>query len=382
MKKTIFYWSPCLNPVGTLKSTLNSAVATSNYGKDNFKVTLINACGEWDNYLEYFKNNNVEVINFKLKFYRYLPKEGYLQSRFSYLAIYFLCLFPLIKLLLKYKPNFLIAHLITSLPLTIMNFFQLKTKFILRISGMPKLNFLRKFFWKCSSNKIHFITCPSIELKNKLTNLKLFDSNKLHFLPDAIIDVKKFITDSKKEIKDFERFSKKKIILAAGRLTKQKNFTYLINEFSDFSNKNNEFILIILGDGEEKIKLEKQIKNKNLENKVYLLGYLDNVYKYFNKAEIFILSSLWEDPGFVIIEAALSNLFIISSDCPNGPTEFLDYGKNGILYKNNQQAELTKSIHENCNIKNVKKFKIAAKKNSMKYTKFRHFLKLKSLLQI
>ena len=379
MKKTIFYWSPCLNPVGTLKSTLNSAVATSNYGKSDFEVTLINACGEWDNYLEYLEKNNVEVINFKLKFYKYLPKEGYLQSRFSYLVIYFLCLFPLIKLLLKLKPDFLIAHLITSLPLTIMNFLRLKTKFILRISGMPKLNFLRKFFWKRSSNKIHLITCPSIELKNKLNNIKLFELNKLHFLPDAIIDIKKFIIDSKKDIKKFDN---KKLILAVGRLTKQKNFTYLINEFSDFSNNNDEFILIILGDGEEKIKLKKQIKNKNLENKVYLLGYQDNVYKYFSKAEIFILSSLWEDPGFVIIEAALSNLFVISSNCPNGPTEFLDYGKNGILYQSDKKGELAKSIQEYCTIKDTKEFKLTAKKNSIKYTKFRHFLKLKSLLQI
>ena len=59
MKKTIFYWSPCLNPVGTLKSTLNSAVATSNYGKSDFEVTLINACGEWDNYLEYLEKNKI-----------------------------------------------------------------------------------------------------------------------------------------------------------------------------------------------------------------------------------------------------------------------------------------------------------------------------------
>ncbi len=47
----------------------------------------------------------------------------------------------------------------------------------------------------------------------------------------------------------------------------------------------------------------------------------------------FVLSSKWEEVGFVIVEAAISNLFVISSDCPNGPSEFLNYGNNGILFK-------------------------------------------------
>ena len=54
-------------------------------------------------------------------------------------------------------------------------------------------------------------------------------------------------------------------------------------------------------------------------------------------SNVFVLSSLWEEVGFVIVEAALSNLFIISSNCPNGPTEFLDY-KNGNLFNSNQKC--------------------------------------------
>ena len=53
MKKKVIYWSPCLNPVGTIKSTINSAVSLSKYSKD-YEVAIINACGEWDKYLDYF----------------------------------------------------------------------------------------------------------------------------------------------------------------------------------------------------------------------------------------------------------------------------------------------------------------------------------------
>ena len=45
------------------------------------------------------------------------------------------------------------------------------------------------------------------------------------------------------------------------------------------------------------------------------MGYSKNIYNYMKNAKGFILSSLWEDPGFVLIEATMCNLFIISSDC-------------------------------------------------------------------
>jgi glycosyltransferase involved in cell wall biosynthesis len=380
MKKKIYYWSPCLNPVGTVKSTLNSAVSVMQYGSNFFDVTLINACGEWDEYLDYFKDNHVKVINFKYKFFKNLPKNGYIQSRFSYILIFLLCFFPLIKLIRSNKPDFFIAHLITSLPLTVMNLLKTDTKFILRISGMPKLNLIRKSFWKIVSTKLYMVTSPSIELMNKLININLFDKNKISFLPDAIIDIKQFIFKKNSEVKNFQKFDDKKIIFAAGRLTRQKNFSYLISEFSNFLKQNNKFVLLILGDGEERNKLKKQIIDNELQKNIFLIGHVNNVFKYFKKGEVFVLSSLWEEVGFVMVEAALTNLFIISSNCPNGPTEFLSEGKYGMLFKNGVRGELSKSLTQYANLKNIKRHKYEIKKKTKKYTKFRHFLILKNIL--
>ncbi|WP_415272019.1 glycosyltransferase [Candidatus Pelagibacter sp. Uisw_121] len=380
MKKKVIYWSPCLNPVGTIKSTINSAVSLSKYSKD-YEVTIINACGEWDKYLDYFKENHVKIVNFKYNFFKYLPKHGYVQSRFSYIIIFLLCFFPLIKLIKSSKPDFFIAHLITSLPLMVMNLFKTDTKFILRISGMPRLNLIRKSFWKVVSTKLYMVTSPSIELMNKLININLFDQNKITFLPDAIIDIKQFISKKNSKINNFKKFDQKKLIFAAGRLTKQKNFSYLIDEFSIFLKHNDQFILIILGDGEERNKLEKKIIKKKLQKNIYLTGYVENVFKYFKNGEAFILSSLWEEVGFVMVEAALTNLFIISSNCPNGPTEFLSDGKHGILFESNKKGELSNSLIKYANLKGVKKHKFEIKKNTKQYTKYRHFQKLNDILK-
>ena len=380
MKKKVIYWSPCLNPVGTIKSTINSAVSLSKYSKD-YEVIIINACGEWDKYLDYFKDNHVKIINFKYKFFKYLPKRGYIQSRFSYIVIFLLCFLPLIKLIRFNKPDFFIAHLITSLPLMVMNLFKTDTKFILRISGMPRLNLIRKSFWKIISTKLYMVTSPSIELMNKLINTNLFDQNKISFLPDAIIDIEQFISKKNSEIDNLKKFRKKRLIFAAGRLTKHKNFSYLIDEFSTFLKNNNKFILLILGDGEERNKLEKQIIKKKLQTNIYLIGHVENVFRYFKNGEAFILSSLWEEVGFVMVEAALTNLFIISSNCPNGPTEFLSEGRHGILFESNKKNDLSNSLIKYASLKDIKKHKLEIKKNTKKYTKYRHFLKLKNILK-
>ena len=73
----------------------------------------------------------------------------------------------------------------------------------------------------------------------------------------------------------------------------------------------------------------------NLNNRIFLLGHINNPFYFMKRASLFILTSLWEEVGFVIVEAALSNLLIISSDCPNGPKEFLDNGSGGFLFKSN-----------------------------------------------
>ena len=85
------------------------------------------------------------------------------------------------------------------------------------------------------------------------------------------------------------------------------------------------------------------------------------------KARALILSSLWEEVGFVIVEAAFCNLFVISSDCPNGPKEFLADGDAGYLFQSNKKNELVKKIEIfDKEEKNLNKMKIQAKKNSSK----------------
>ena len=382
MKKKVFYWSPCLNPVGTVISTINSSLSISKYSQE-FEVSILNTCGEWDKFRSEFIRENIEVLDIGPKYFKFLPKKGFIQSRLSYIIIFLFSFIPLLTVLKKKRPNLIIAHLITSLPILIFRLFNFDTKLILRISGMPKLNFLRKNFWKFCSSKIDMITCPSIELKSKLIKLKILNEIKIFYLPDAVININKFRKQLNTNIQLKNLFSgENTVFLAAGRLTKQKNFEYLIEEFSKFYFENKNSRLVILGDGEEKQKLKKSINEKKLNNVIYLLGKVENVIRYMKDSHAFILSSKWEEMGFVIIEAALSNLFIISSNCPNGPSEFLNYGIGGILFESNQKDALYKSLVKYNQITEEVKFtnKVRTKKNSINFTMFRHFRILNKIL--
>ena len=380
--KEIYYWSPCLTNIGTLKSTLNSSISLSKYYKNEFKVSIINSCGEWDNYKDELFKSGVNTIDFPIKYFKFLPKNGYLSSRFSSILIFLLSFGPLLYFLKKKSPNYIILHMITSLPLILLLFFKFKSKFILRISGLPKLNIFRKFLWQKISSKLFKVTSPSLDLIKDLIENKIFQKENMFFLPDAILNIKEI---NKKKLnyknKYLDVIEKKNYFISAGRLTRQKNFSYLVKEFSKFLKINQNYNLLIFGDGEEKIKLYNIIKKNHAENSIFLVGHTENIYHYMKKSSAFILSSLWEAPGFVLIEAAFSNSFIISSDCKYGPSEFLNKGENGFLFNSNTKNILRDKLVEFDSKKlSLKKKIYYAKKNCKKYTMFHHSLRLKEIL--
>jgi glycosyltransferase involved in cell wall biosynthesis len=379
--KKIYYWSPHLsNDIATIKSVKNSASSLKDYS-NSYSVSILDAVGEWKENKNFFENKKIDIICLGKDIYNSLPRGSFIKSRFSYIKIFIFSFFPLLKILKKNQPDYLIVHLITSLPLFIYIIFNFKTNLILRISGLPKLNFLRLFFWKIANKKIHSVICPSKATYEYLIKKNIFEKNKIFLIYDPIIDINEFKILRKKNIDDYNFYSNN--IVLAGRLTKQKNFILFVNAFEKILKQLPDFRANIIGKGEEKNLLEEKIKNLKLSNKIHLLGYKENIYNYLFNSKFFILTSLWEDPGFVLVEAAMCNLILISSDCPNGPTEFLNNGQFGFLYKSNSTEDLVDKFTEaqNSSIEIINRKKFLAKKNCLNYTKFRHFRKMNSLIQ-
>ena len=169
---------------------------------------------------------------------------------------------------------------------------------------------------------------------------------------------------------DFDNY-----FLSIGRLTRQKNHTLLLKAFKHIYDQNREYKLIILGDGELKNKLIKLSEDLGISKAVNFIGNVENVFEYINKSICVISTSLWEDPGFVMIETAVSKKIIISSDCPNGPREFIENNLAGYIYKSNNQNNLIDQINLFLldSKKNIFSKKLLAIKKSKNYTLFSHY---------
>lgn len=144
------------------------------------------------------------------------------------------------------------------------------------------------------------------------------------FTPDLLLQAKATI--------DHPWFSdtEQPVILAAGRLTQQKDFPTLIKAFA-IAQQYCSARLMILGEGEERSQLETLIKELSLEDRVSLPGFVKNPFAYMAQAALFVLSSAWEGFGNVLVEAMAVGTPVVSTNCPSGPEEILEQGKYGQL---------------------------------------------------
>jgi glycosyltransferase involved in cell wall biosynthesis len=133
------------------------------------------------------------------------------------------------------------------------------------------------------------------------------------------------------------------VILSAGGFRKVKGYDVLIEAFY-LLQKRVEAKLILLGDGDLRQELENKVRLLKLTQKVYMPGYVNNVYDYMKHAPVFVLSSRREALPTVLVEAMACGCSIVSTDCPNGPAEILENGKYGYLVPVNDPNALSDAI--------------------------------------
>tara|TARA_B100000886_G_scaffold120504_1_gene81096 strand:+ start:3181 stop:4344 length:1164 start_codon:yes stop_codon:yes gene_type:complete len=374
----IFYWSPFTSKVATVKSVINSAESLNRFFKNKkYKTYILDAVNEWKDFEEEIKKKEIEIIHLNKKsIFNSFKKDGFLRSRFAYWYIFLKSFFPLLRILNQKKPDYLIIHLITSLPLILFIIRSFDTKLILRVSGFPKMTLFRKTLWKFASKNIYKITCPTIDTYNDLSKFS-FLKDKLYILSDPILNLREIqkIRNQKIDINEklYSIVNKKNFLLSIGRFTKQKNFFFYLNCIPEILKIDKELHFLFIGQGEDKKKFEEISKKLNISDKVFILNYTTNVHYFMKNAKALVLPSLWEDPGFVLVEAGFNNCQVISSNCPNGPSEIV--GKDGgYLFESNSATSLVTNFNhffKDANFEKHKK-KIILKKRIKRFTSFQH----------
>jgi glycosyltransferase involved in cell wall biosynthesis len=120
------------------------------------------------------------------------------------------------------------------------------------------------------------------------------------------------------------------VILAAGRLTAQKDYPTLLNAFA-LIRKVRLARLIVLGEGKLRQELIDLSASLGVALDVDFLGFVHNPYKYMSRCQVFVLSSRYEGFGNVLVEALACGSQVVATDCPCGPAEILENGIYGRL---------------------------------------------------
>lgn len=120
------------------------------------------------------------------------------------------------------------------------------------------------------------------------------------------------------------------VILGAGRLVQQKDFATLIRAFA-LVRQQRPARLLILGEGDERQRLEGLATDLGIGQDVSLPGYEQNPYRYMARAALFVLSSAWEGFGNVLVEALAAGAPVVATDCKSGPREILEAVRRGRL---------------------------------------------------
>lgn len=124
--------------------------------------------------------------------------------------------------------------------------------------------------------------------------------------------------------------SNKKQLLAVGRLTKEKNFAYLIDTCARLRDAGYRFCLTILGEGPERGRLEQRIQDLHLTDMVELKGFCQNPYPYIKNADLVVCSSLYEGLSTVVIESLILGTAVVTTPC-SGMKELLGESEYGLI---------------------------------------------------
>jgi glycosyltransferase involved in cell wall biosynthesis len=189
------------------------------------------------------------------------------------------------------------------------------------------------------------VTAISEATKKALVKYEYIPKNKIDVIFNGI---KKLAVDSTSSVKVRNRYKINQDAVLLGtvaRLDSIKNHKMMLNAFSSLSSTAVPLHLVIVGDGDERDNLEKQITALGIQNKVTMTGYKSNPADYLNAIDIFLLPSFSEGTSMTLLEAMSLGKPCIATDV-GGNSEVIQDGVTGLLIPNDDERSLVQAINK------------------------------------
>jgi glycosyltransferase involved in cell wall biosynthesis len=173
-----------------------------------------------------------------------------------------------------------------------------------------------------------------------LNNPRLFDENKIRVIYNGI-DLEEHSKVKSKLL--YQRTDGEIILGNAGRLTEEKGHVYLLELARILKEKNIKFKMLIAGSGKLRYRLGKMTKSYKIDKEVKFLGFVKNIKSFNQSIDIFLLTSLWEGFGYVIVEAMAEEKPVIAFDIKSS-AEIIDQGETGFLVEKGNVKDLAEKV--------------------------------------
>lgn len=243
------------------------------------------------------------------------------------------------------KPDVVVSFMSLSNIFVLLSTIGLKVPVVISERNNPKLNTLKPIWKLLKEITFPFADKIVVQTKTVQNAYSFFIRRKMTVIKNPI-DLEKLDNIGSAEY-ELERPS----IIAVGRLHHLKGMDQLIEAFSLFHKTNKKWKLTILGEGEERSRLEQLIQKKEMNENIYLIGAFQNPYAIMKNADIYVLPSRTEGFPNALCEAMCLGLPSISFDCPMGPSEIIQPNVNGKLVENGNIKLLSMAMEELANNK-------------------------------
>ncbi|MDP8299560.1 MAG: glycosyltransferase family 4 protein [Candidatus Tantalella remota] len=169
--------------------------------------------------------------------------------------------------------------------------------------------------------------------------------------------------------KDLDLKNDKLYVTSIGRLIKRKGYDTLIKSFALLRDRGINANLLLIGDGPERSSLEKLSVKLGLSNHINFLKWLDEKkFQYLSSSDLFVLPSMYEPFGIVILEAMFCGLPVVSTN-KGGPADIIKDGRNGLLVRPGDPAALAQAIEKIATDPGLKhKMSVCNKEDIKQYT--------------
>ncbi|HFE39140.1 MAG TPA: glycosyltransferase [Gammaproteobacteria bacterium] len=393
MPKKILYWGPYSGHVGTIKAQLNSAFALHKFGGHD--VGMIRAHSEFKGMEDILREKGLRLLDLGLcRIFPGLEKSSVLARRPYMLAAAFLGFIPLVRLLRRERPDVIMLNLLVAPAIIAAAVANIPVTLIVSVQGYPHflgIDDLKTPLWKRLENKIRkrlwnlvYPRARYILTMTEQTGIKLArDTNlcakQIKTVHNPVVD-DGVLQGGDRSVNHAWYDAKVPVIAGMGRLTYQKGFDMLIRAVYEVCQSGVKVKLVIVGEGEDRSRLEALITELDINEYVDLVGHKKNPFPYIAHADLFVLSSRWEDPGHAIIEAAALGTPIVTTDCPSGPSELVEHGAAGWVCRTGDPCDMAEKIKLALAMPDAGKQKLA-KQNANRFTLLSHFQEMDKLLK-